>query len=57
MGGGIDFNLSGGMAFKVDVSDLAINGTRMFRPRGTDVGGGWGSNINISTGLVFNIGN
>jgi len=51
IGGGIDFNLTGGMALKVDVSNLAINNI--------EVGGqlGWGTNINISTGLVLNIGN
>ncbi len=47
-GGGIDFNLTGGMALKVDVSRLAINNI--------DVGGGWASNMSISTGIVFNIG-
>ncbi len=49
LGGGIDFNLTGGMALKVDVSNLAINNI--------DVGGAWGANLNISTGLVFNLGN
>ena len=49
VGGGIDFNISGGMAFRVDLSNLAINDI--------DVGGGWGSNINVSTGLVFKSGN
>ena len=49
LGGGIDFNLTGGMAFKVDVSNMAI--------KDIDVGGGWGTNINISTGLVFYLGN
>ena len=47
-GGGIDFNLTGGMALKVDVSRLAINSV--------DPDGGWASNLNISTGIVFNIG-
>jgi hypothetical protein len=36
------------MALKVDVSRLAINNI--------DVGGGWASNMSISTGIVFNIG-
>lgn len=44
-GGGIDFNLTGGMALNVDVSRLAINNV--------DPDGGWASNLNISTGIGF----
>ena len=48
LGGGIDFNLTGGMALKVDVSRLGINTIAL--------DGGWASNLAISTGIVFNIG-
>jgi hypothetical protein len=47
-GGGVDFNLNGGMAIRVDVGSLAM-GSGLF----TD---GWRSNLNVTTGIVFNIG-
>ena len=47
-GAGIDFNLNGGMALRVDVGGLAL-GTGLFSD-------GWRSNMNITTGIVFNIG-
>ncbi len=47
-GGGIDFNLNGGMAFRVDVGGLAL-GSGVFT-------NGWRSNLNVTTGIVFNLG-
>ena len=47
--GGVDFNLNGAMALRVDVGRLAL-GSGLF----TD---GWRSNLNVSTGIVFNLGN
>ncbi len=47
-GGGIDFNVNGGMAIRVDVGGLAL-GSGVF----TD---GWRSNLNVTTGIVFNLG-
>ena len=47
-GGGVDFNLNRGMAFRVDVGGLAL-GSGVF----TD---GWRSNLNVTVGVVFNIG-
>jgi hypothetical protein len=47
-GGGIDFNLNGGMAIRVDVGRLAM-GSGLF----TD---GWRSNLSVTTGIVFNLG-
>ena len=47
-GAGIDFNLNTGMAIRVDVGGLAM-GSGLF----TD---GWRSNLNVTTGIVFNLG-
>lgn len=47
-GGGIDFNLNGGMAIRVDVGGLAM-GSGLFT-------NGWRSNLNVTTGIVFNLG-
>ena len=46
--GGIDFNISPGMAFRVDVGKLALGSGHR-----TD---GWRSNLNVTTGIVFNLG-
>ena len=46
--GGIDFNLTGAMAFRIDVGRLALGS-------GVD-NAGWRSNLNVTTGIVFNLG-
>ena len=46
--GGIDFNLTGAMAFRIDVGRLAL-GSGVRTP-------GWKSNLNVTTGIVFNLG-
>ena len=46
--GGIDFNLTGAMAFRVDVGKLAL-GSGV-------ITSGWKSNLNVTTGIVFNLG-
>lgn len=48
LGGGIDFNINGGMAFKVDAGFIGL-GNGLVTP-------GWKRNLNISTGIVFNLG-
>ena len=46
--GGIDINLTGAMAFRIDVGRLALGS-------GVD-NDGWRSNLNVTTGIVFNLG-
>ena len=50
---GIDFNLSGGMALKFDVGGLALGKGVV---GGAFVTNGWRDAVNVTTGIVFNLG-
>jgi len=50
---GVDFNLNGGMAIKFDVGGLALGRGVV---AGQFVTPGWRDNINVTTGIVFNLG-
>ena len=47
LGGGIDFNLGGGVALRIDASRIGLS-NGLVTP-------GWKQNVNISAGLVFNL--